>query len=190
MKKLIILISAIFIANFINAQHVTFGIKGGLNLANLTGVNDNTTRVSFNAGGLAHIHINEHFAVQPEVFYSGQGIHFQNGNNPDADIKLGYINIPVLLQYMTGDGFRLETGPQVGILASAKAKSGSTSVDIKNSYKTADFSWAFGLSYLTKSRVGISARYNLGISDISDSNNSDVKNSVFNIGLFYHFKGK
>jgi hypothetical protein len=34
-------------------------------------------------------------------------------------LRLNYINVPVL-QYMFGDGFRLQTGPQLGILTNAK----------------------------------------------------------------------
>ena len=56
--------------------HVELGLKGGLNVATLSTAASNNNidpRISANLGGLAHIHITEEFAVQPELFFSGQG---------------------------------------------------------------------------------------------------------------------
>jgi hypothetical protein len=89
---------------------------------------------------------------------------------------------------MTQSGFRVETGPQIGALLSAKYKVGSVEVDVKDAYKTADFAWAFGIGYLTTSGFGVDARYNLGISKINDNNGSDITNRVFQVGVFYQFK--
>lgn len=171
---------------FLHAQNpsVNFGIKGGLNVASLNVVNgvDFNSLASAHLGALAHIHVTSHFAVQPELFISGQG-----GKDGNEKIKLIYMNIPLLLQYMTGNGFRLHTGPQLGVLLSAKDKIGSVETDIKNDFKSVDFSWVFGASYLFPgSGLGIDARYALGISNINEGNTT-VQNRVFAIGLFYQF---
>src|SRR4029077_5243598 len=100
--------------------------------------------------------------------------------------KLNYINVPVLGQYMFADGFRLQTGPQVGILTTAKTQNGDLEVDYDNAYKNLDFGWSFGASYITHSGLGFDGRYNLGITDIG-KNNSDLKNRVWQLGLFYQF---
>lgn len=171
-------------------SHVEFGLKAGLNIADLSmkGGNDSKAKVSFNAGGLAHIHFSQHFALQPELVFSGQGAQ---SKDDDDKLNLSYLNIPVLLQYMTGSGFRIQTGPQLGFLLAAKAKSGGETADVKDAFKTTDFSWAFGLSYVTPSGFGVDGRYNLGISDISKGNDEGkVRNSVFQFGVFYQFKNK
>ncbi|GAC1599774.1 MAG: porin family protein [Chitinophagaceae bacterium] len=182
---------------FINAQsrqdhygpHVEFGLKGGLNIANLHIQNTSSpdAKPSFYAGGLAHIHVTRYFAIQPEIMFSGQGA---KQTTPDGSYKLNlsYINMPVLAQAMVGDGFRLETGPQLGILAAAHQKIGATSTNIKSNYKTPDFSWVFGLGYITPSGFGVDARYNLGISNINNVNSTHVNNRVFAVGVFYQFK--
>ncbi len=169
--------------------HAEFGIKGGLNIADLHIQNTSNTdvRPSFNLGGLAHIHLTQYFAVQPEIMFSGQGYR-QDIGNTTYKYNLNYINIPVLAQFMFGDGFRLETGPQLGILAAAHAKVLKTSTDIKDNFRTADFAWAFGLGYITHSGFGVDARYNLGLTNINDASATKVYNRVFQAGVFYQFR--
>ncbi len=170
----------------INSQHTNFGIKAGYNSATVqvTDGIDYDSKSGLHLGGLAHIHINKHFAVQPELVLSCQG----GKDGSDAKLKLNYINIPVLGQYMINDGFRLQTGPQVGFLVAAKQKVGDVEVDIEDVFSSVDFSWAFGAGYIFSSGVGIDARYNLGLSNISDDSDFEAKNRVFQVGLFYQFK--
>lgn len=198
MKKALIISVFSFTAFFSQAQRVrthvrttspvAFGIKGGLNIANLQIENSSglTSLTSFYAGGLAHIHIGTDLALQPEVVFSEQGAK-QTVNNVEYKYKLNYVNIPLLLQYMFTSGFRLETGPQLGFLVSGKQKAGSTETDIKGNFKSTDFSWVFGLGYLTSSKLGFDARYNLGVSDIHTVGPNKVNNRVFALGIFYQF---
>src|SRR5688500_2205328 len=106
MKRMFVLGAACFFATASFAQHVDFGLKGGVNLANFkVEDNDNTdSRTGFHVGGLAHIHLNKTWALQPEVVFSSQGAEVGG-----TKWKANYVNIPVLAQYMFGDGFRLQT---------------------------------------------------------------------------------
>lgn len=187
MKKLIMSLLAGLLVFATQAQHSTveFGLKGGLNFANLNfESNDNSkTRTSFHAGLLAHFHINDHWAVQPELVFSGQGSKY----NSDRTDKLSYLNIPINVQYMFDNGFRLQTGPQIGFLLNAKSDLGDLETDIKDGLKSTDISWTFGVGYITPGGFGVDARYNLGLTNISETDNS-VKNSVFQIGIFYQFR--
>jgi Outer membrane protein beta-barrel domain len=171
----------------VTAQHAEFGVKGGFNAAKFS---DNGTshlfKPSVNVGILGHIHITKSFAIQPELVYSGQGTAYTS-NSTDFRYNLGYINLPVLFQLMTASGFRFETGPQVGALINAKAKSGKISTDVKDNFNPTDFSWAFGVGYITPSKFGFDVRYNAGISDITKSNETNVKNNVIQAGVFYQF---
>jgi hypothetical protein len=190
-KKLLFIVAMIPVSFLVKAQHVQFGLKGGLNVASVHVENNSPSidpRVSAHVGGLAHIHLSKEFALQPELVFSGQGFIVDANGNADQHYKLNYINLPVLVQFMTQSGFRIETGPQLGVLASAKLKAGSVEIDVKDSYKTVDFAWALGVGYVTKSGFGVDARYNLGISKINDSNGPNVTNRVFQLGVFYQFK--
>jgi hypothetical protein len=189
--KRVLFVATISLCSFLlNAQSTSFGIKGGLNVANLNVESSSNpdSKLSFNLGALAHVHLSENFAVQPELYYSGQGAK-QTISGTEYKTNLGYINLPVLLQFMFGTGFRLESGPQVGFLISAKSKSGSSDIDIKDQLKKIDFSWGFGAGYVTTAGFGIDLRYNLGLSDIDDSGTGKVTNRVFSAGIFYQFAG-
>lgn len=190
MKKTILVFS--FLAGIVNANaqvHAEFGLKGGLNVASLHSNNatDFKSIIGFHAGGLVHVHLSKMFALQPEVTYSTQGAKLPI-NNVENTFDINYINIPVLLQFMGGKGFRVETGPQLGILTTAHRKIGGVSYSEKDAYNSTDFSWAVGVGYLTSSNVGFDARYNLGIGDISKSSGVKTVNNVLQLGLFYQFK--
>ena len=184
-KSLLLFVCAVAIATVSQAQ-VRFGFKGGANFGNLTGdIEGNKMKVGFNAGAVAKISVSESFSIQPELVYSNQGTTVEEG---DIDIKMhmNYINIPVMFQYNIS-GFILETGPQIGILASAKAKADGESQDIKEFFKSTDFSWGIGVGYqMSGSGLGLNARYNIGLGKVNDSEGDEkVKNSVIQVGLFY-----
>lgn len=191
--RLGIAVAAIMFTSAISAQHsaqpVAFGLKGGLNVYNVK--NDPgaeyDSKIGFNAGALAHIHLASQLALQPEVVYSAQGAKYNLGNT-EAKLKLGYINVPVMLQYMFDNGFRIQAGPQVGFLINAKTEIGDVESDVKDQLKTIDFGVGAGIGYIDpKSGFGVDARYNLGLSDITEDNGSKSTNRGFQVGVFYLF---
>lgn len=187
MKKLFCMLPAIAFFLVASAQETHFGVKAGLNLASVEveGDDDLDSKAGLHVGGLAHIHLSRHFAIQPELVFSMQGGKAED--NDDVKLKLNYINVPFLVQYMVENGLRLQTGPQLGFLVGAESKVGDLEVDIEDNYSTIDFSWTFGAGYLFPSGFGIDARYNHGISNASDISGVEVKNRVFQFGLFYQF---
>lgn len=193
MKKIFVLTISLTISAVLFAQSdAKFGIKGGLNIANTTNNNagSNDWKLGLNAGVLAHIHLTPQFALQPEVVYSSQGNKYTISNG-EHQLNLNYINVPVLLQYMFDNGFRLQTGPQLGFLVdvSDKHNGNETSLFTSSDFKSTDVSWSFGLGYLSYSGLGIDARYNLGLTNIykDASDPSKLHNSVVQLGLFYLF---
>lgn len=185
-------LATIFFSATVTAQNVNIGIKGGLNIANLN--DDNGTqydsKLGFNVGLLGHIHLAPQLALQPEITYSLQGAKY-TVSNVETNINLGYINIPLNVQYMFDNGFRLQAGPQIGFLMNAKAETNNVKTDIKDNLKTVDFGVTAGLGYVhPASGFGVDARYNLGLSDISESNASKLTNRGFQVGVFYLFQHK
>ena len=194
MKHLLLAVAGLLVVTTLAAQRAStqthFGVKAGVNLANLniSGQGDGDSRTGFHVGGLAHIHIQKNWAIQPEIMFSTQGRRDFIGDNK-FETNLSYINVPVLVQYMTGSGFRFQSGPQLGILVDADAgMDEGTKVDVGDNYKTPDIAWVFGAGYLTNSGFGFDARYNLGLSDINDAGNREIKNRVWQLGIFYQFK--
>lgn len=186
MKFYLISIIAIMVltAGTATAQHANIGVKGGLNSYNINTDNssDFDSKTGLYIGLLGHIHLNDQYAFQPELNYSMQGA--KSGN---TDIKLDYINVPLLVQYMFDNGFRIQAGPQLGLLVNAKAENGS-STDIKDDFKSIDLGLSVGASYVhPPTGFGIDARYNHGFSDISENSSFKSTNQGIQVGLFYLF---
>ncbi len=184
MKKTFLIALFMALCAFAKAQDTHFGLKAGLNISSLDVKNgvDFDAKAGFHIGALAHIHLSPHFAAQPELVYSQQG-----GKDGNEKWKINYLNIPVLFQFMAGNGFRLQTGPQLGFALSAKIENGDVEIDNKDAVNTVDFSWSFGASYLCPAGLGIDARYNLGISNVNEADFPEVRNRVFQAGIFYQF---
>jgi len=183
---LITIIATLFLAvGTVGAQDINIGTKIGLNSYTINTDNNSgfDSRIGIHAGLLGHIHISEDFALQPEIVYSMQGA--KSGNN---ELKLDYINIPVNVQYMFDNGFRLQAGPQLGLLINAKADNNNSSSNIKDDFKNIDAGLTFGVGYVhPPTDFGIDLRYNLGLNDISESSNVESTNRGFQIGIFYLF---
>ena len=174
-----------------NVFHSNIGIKAGGNIAKFGQEDVNwDTRYSWHAGLLAHIHKSKHFAIQPELYYSAQGAeHVLPGL--ERKIKVSYLQLPVLFQYMTGSGFRFQAGPQLGFLLNADQELNGVESDIKDSFKKTDFGLAAGFSYVTKLGLGFDARYVYGLSDISkNTSGTNINNLLIQLGVFYLFKHK
>ncbi len=191
MKKTTIFIGLIFSLCTAKSQDVHFGVKGGVNVSQLH-FKDNTSsdsKVGMHLGILAHIHTSSKtWAIQPELFYSMEG--GKNIGNPRVTYNLNYLNVPVLLQYMFENGFRLEGGPQIGFLLNAKTKAGNVTVT-NNGFQSTAFSIPLGIGYLTSSGFGLDARYVFGLSNIDDNKNGPtIQSNVFQLGIFYQFRDR
>jgi hypothetical protein len=191
MRNLVLTAIAFFmLTGFVQAQHMNIGIKGGLNFSTIhTDVDsDFNSKVGFVVGLLSHIHITENFALQPEVVYSTQGAAYKF-TGIDYKLNLNYINIPVNFQYMFDNGFRLQAGPQIGFLTSAKAVSSGSDLDMKSNFENIDFGLTFGMSYVKPSTgFGIDLRYNLGFTNINANDVVNSYNRVLQLSLFYLFQ--
>ncbi len=187
MKKISIVLVGMFLSAGLFAQEARLGLKGGLNVSH---INSNQaemgSRTGFHAGILSHIHLSRNWAIQPEVLFSGQGTKYTSTDG-EHELKLNYINIPLQVQYMFNNGFRLQTGPQVGFLTGVKDRrlGAETGFFTSDDFKNVDFSWSAGLGYQAASGLGVDARYNFGLSNINDGGSAILKNNVFQIGLFY-----
>ena len=192
MKKLFLLaVIAVFGFTTVNAQEISFGAKAGLNLASVTGdeTEDLDGRTAFHFGVVAEIGISDKFSIQPELLYSAQGAT-ESFEGIDIDLNLDYINLPVMAKFYVADGFSLEAGPQIGFLTSAKAKADGEEEDVKDFVKGSDFGANFGVGYKLESGLNFNARYNLGLSNLNDGEDSDDfknQNGVFQISIGYFF---
>ena len=179
------------LASALTTAQAQFGLKAGLNMANLGGddVDDEGKKALMGIyGGIFYnITVGESFSVQPELVYSPQGAKYELGG-VKAKLALNYLNLTPLLRY-NSSGFFVGVGPQIGFLLSAKYKEDDADdVDVKDGLKGVDFAAAFASGYEFENGFGFYARFNLGLSSISDDSDTKVLNRVFQIGLRYRIK--
>ncbi|WP_291118199.1 porin family protein [Flavobacterium sp. UBA6135] len=195
MKKILLSALALMAFGFSNAQEVSYGVKGGLNLSNLAGdIEDAKSLFGAHVGAFAEIKITDKFSVQPELLFSMQGAKqeytyfesfdgFSITETEKSTLKLGYLNLPVMAKYYVNDKFSLEAGPQIGFLLSAKVdyeytyretfdgvtetESESGSYDIKDEVKSIDLGFGFGAAYKFTENLSVGARYTLGLTSIA-----------------------
>ena len=201
------------------SQEIKFGAKVGLNLSNLrgdypAGIDEHNSKIGFHIGGFAEYSINEKFSLQPELLFSTQGNtygykdYYGGGSyydGADYDLKLNYLNLPILLKYKVIEKLSIEFGPQIGYLMSAKTKIdvtedsrdpsqnysveidmlndgvynfGGTTIQSKASANRLDFSLNLGASYDITEKIFLQGRYNLGLSTVDkNSTNGSSTNS-------------
>ena len=183
-------IAFLLLTGAVQSQHINIGIKGGLNSYTILGDNNTSynSKLSYNVGLLGHIHINSSFAVQPEIVYSVQGTAYKIGG-VDINLNLNYINIPFNFQYMFDNGFRLQAGPQLGILTSANLVTGDIVTDLKANYKSTDIGVTVGMSYVKPDTgFGIDIRYNHGLTSINSNDAINSYNRGVQFTLFFLFR--
>lgn len=175
----------------LQAQHMNIGIKGGLNLYSVVNENsDGEPITGYHIGLIGHFHLNDDFALQPELVFSTQGAEVIN-NGVKSQLNLDYINVPILLQYMFDNGFRFYVGPQLGFLVNAKSFANNTETDRMDDFNSVEVGAGLGLSYINpNSNFGIDARYNLGLTNINVNDSEESYNRGLQVGLFYLFNHK
>lgn len=188
MKLIITTAIALFIfVGIATAQNTNIGIKGGLNVY-ITNNSDNSNpdpKLGFHLGLLGHIHITDQWALQPELTYSLQGSKITVAGN-EVKLNLHYINVPLLLQYMFDNGFRIQAGPQLGLLAGAKSGLQNTDTNVKDNFQTMELGLGLGMSYVNpESDIGFDIRYNHGLSNINKNGNAKMYNRGLQAGIFY-----
>jgi len=174
MNKSILLTVLLFtITHSVKAQFLQFGVKGGLNYANLTGTTVQTDAItSYHIGIISEIKLLEKFALQPELLYTTQGASYHTIPG-DVKNELGYIAIPVLAKIYLSKSFSLEIGPQASFLLSEK-----NNFDVNNA-NTFDFAIDAGLGFKITKNIFIQGRYVLGLTEVSS--NAETKNSVIQL---------
>lgn len=175
MKKIILCAIAIMAFGFANAQKARFGVKGGLNITTINGLDDANSLIGFQLGGFAEIKVWKKLFIQPELVYSAQGAKFDRYyDDPAFTVNLDYINVPVLAKYYITKQFTVEAGPQLGFLVSSKNISNEKSVDV-------GFNFGAGYNFTDNFSAGI--RYTVGLTNVYDTH-YDYEDDYYDGGYY------
>lgn len=193
MKKWILLAVTFFVAGVAKAQFdgkdFAYGVKGGWNATNISHI-DAKNKMSVHLGAFAEWRINDYFGIQPELLYSRQGCrdkYESDGKKTKVQLRVNYLNIPVLAKLYVLEGLSVDMGPQLGFALNVKSRvkqSGHVEKDKIEHFNTCDFSFAVGASYTVDDLI-FSARYNIGLTNVFGKWEKNNKNHVFQLSLGY-----
>ncbi|MFD1314057.1 porin family protein [Namhaeicola litoreus] len=192
------------------SENFHLSLDAGLTISDLPGLDQGSSGAGFYFGLGTYIKLTDKWSLAPEfkpvsplkirglndVF---MGIEIQD---PDAYIKINYIDVPVLLQYQMSRRFSIAAGPQISFLNSSKLVttgklSTGESVEIKENLKPImndyHFQIPLQLSYALSTMRGgkgldIKLRYNFGLGDVFSNNELYSSNtSVWQIFVSFPF---
>ncbi|WP_207511391.1 porin family protein [Longitalea luteola] len=187
MKKYVLILGLLCtLAAGAGAQRVTPGIKGGLNIADISGFNGDN-RLSGHFGLFINSRFNSRWAIQPELLYTGQGQQYRVGND-EFTLALSYIQVPIMFQFYPVKDFYLEFGPHLGFLLSANVKDDGDKTEVDEHYKKVDAGLSFGAGIRVTNMLGFYGRYNAGLADVTKNDNRDYFNRVGQLGVYILLK--
>lgn len=193
----------LFIGIEANAQIFRWGVKGGVNIAdiknfdNLAAVENTENYTGYHAG----IFLGAKFAivsVQADVLYSLQGVTFSETIAPDdfIDLENSYINVPIMAKINFIPLMNIQAGFQYSFLTKSVIDGeadypigGGTPINVQDQFKSGDASILIGIGF-DISKLVIDLRYNFGVSDNNAGTltTEQLKNGTFQASLGVRFK--
>ncbi len=205
--KLTLMAVALFGAvNFASAQ-IDFGVKAGLNLANVNYSDsdfDSKMLITFQAGVVADINVSDHLAIQPGLLLVGKGFKLEEeflGETFKTTVNPMYLQVPVNVLYK-GNMFYAGVGPYVGFGLFGKVKyegGGQNESEDLSFGSSEDDTWApldFGANLeagVMFNQIRIGAGYALGLANVIPkdvrADDESAKNGVISVNVTYMFGG-
>jgi len=211
--KTALLAMTLFFAIAVNAQYnpITFGVKAGMNISNVSGdFEDSKAKVGFNVGVTLDYALVNDFYLMTGLDFTTKGSKVGDDGDMNLKLNLSYLQLPVHVGYKlpvaNGTNILFHAGPYVafGVDGKWKVKQGSSEIsvgafsddaeDVGIKMKRFDFGLGFGLgAEFGKINAGVNCDFGLiniadfGIMDGIDASNVSVKNMNVAISVGYKF---
>jgi len=216
MKKVLLTVAVALLATAgVNAQTQTsWGLKGGVNLAKYTKLEEAKNNTGFYVTGFADFALSPQFSIQPGLSLQGKGVKLEGdfdmslaGLDLRGDAKVNRnimsIEVPINAVYYipTGSGsVFIGAGPYIGFNVSGKdkvkGKINGVSIDEKVSVKFSgddkemnviDAGANFMLGYKFVNGFLINGGYNLGLANVAADSDEKISNRVLSFGIGFQF---
>lgn len=156
-----------------------FGILAGGTFSSLTDYKGSSLLGAI--GGLYwEFRMTKKLSLMSNILYSQRG---GNDENNLPDIRSGYLNMPITLKYTVAGPLSISTGINSDVLLHIKGNG----ID-KEDFKTSDWGFPLGVSLDVSNNLQLGTTYNIGLSSISKSSISALKNNWGGMTLSYLFK--
>lgn len=197
MKKIILIAALILSMSSAAMAQVKFGVKGGVNVTNMSlssDVLDKSNNAGFFLGPTVKFTLPiVGLGLDASLLYDQRSADISvqgTGNQVNRTLKSEQLIVPVNLRGTIGVGdmasLLLYTGPQVGVNLSDDIE------EIDWKWKNTSFSWNFGAGVMLMSHLQISANYNIMFGKTGEINTSELvkldgKEHAWQLGLAYYF---
>lgn len=191
MRKVFLSVIIASICISANAQSFHVGIKTGANLTKISGMEFKSGyELGYSAGLFSEVYLSKKLALQPELLWNQvntqkavgtQGV-LNGWKDSTTKIQLKYLTVPLMIKYHLTNNVALNLGAQYGILINQQ---NSTFGNAKEAIKSGDFSVIGGLT-IDFSKLRVYGRYNIGLNNLSDVQNTDQwKSQQIQVGIGY-----
>lgn len=174
-------------------DRLSFGVKAGTNYGNFTNAGFATDPLlGFHAGPSVSFRISDHFSFVEDFLFTMEGAKSKSTLFGGQDIKLYYVAVPVVVRYKTNFGLFIEAGTQTSFKVHEEVAGLKESGITGGSFaKNMNMGAVGGIGYLSKSGLGVSARYVYGLTKVNNFNDptitKDFKSYTAQVSLFYNF---
>jgi len=206
--KSFVLAIGLFLLAIPSYAQISFGIKGGVNVAEFS-FQDQGTSIpqssinGFTLGAVLEVALGKNIFLQPEAIFVQRGSEL-NTSLTNLTTNVNYLDIPVLLKIKILNtnllNINLLGGPSFGLaLNGEETDQGGQTIDINfggdNGLKRFDLGInAGGGVGINLGSVGVfgDIRYLFGVSDISEDANREIRNKGLNlsVGLMFRILGR
>jgi outer membrane protein W len=196
-RIIVAIILAVSISNVAIAGEISYGVKTGLIMSNLTQTpkewnEAKSYKAGFTGGVFLNYAFNESFSLQPELLYTMKGVRsnlYDGLVSVDMTASFDYIELPVLAMYtfsssrnfkpriFAGPSFAYTVSSEIGVSAWIF----STSVDFSSLTHVTDFGLVAGAGFgydLGKGTITFDARYELGFTNVIMSGDFEINGST------------
>jgi hypothetical protein len=209
MKKLSTLLFVFILAGGITAttqaqSPLSFGLKAGLNIADISGPDsDSDTRTGLTGGLAVYLDLPVlPIGIESGLYYSQKGSSYSDSDefgDFDETLKLDYIEVPILarINFPTPGpiGPHLVAGPYIGFNINAQAEGTedgfSYDEDISDLISSTDIGLMLGAGLdfsLGVTALNAQVRYSIGLTNVYDFDMDDTyRNSVFSLVVGINF---
>ncbi|MFW5700039.1 MAG: porin family protein [Bacteroidota bacterium] len=176
----LILIVAIF--QPAHAQFLSYGVKGGLNLANIGGADapESEARTGFHVGGFLGLSVLGIVAVEGGVYYSQKGYTNLAGDTP-RDFVFNYIDVPLVAKFSPLPLIHLFAGPQLSYFLDGNIKDTDNDFN-KENYTRPDMAVVVGAGMNIPGGLRISVGYDYGLTPIN-VDEKEIHNRVIKLSI-------
>ncbi len=189
--RLTTIVVALLVMQAASAQF-RIGAKAGANIVKVDGVSfKDQFRYGYHIGGFAEIALthDKKLWLQPEVIYNQYSTTLDSNyksiyqniiSSNQSKVKLNYLSIPILLNYKLIGPIYLQAGPAFSVLTNQDKNFLQNG---EEAFKNGDFSMIGG-AQIRLSKIYITGRYVVGLSNINDIDNQDKwKSQVIQLSL-------